>query len=86
MKFGIFYELQLPRPWAPDGERKLYQDALTQVEHALHLLDFAMADSTFKRRIVRELALWLAEARYRERRQAAGLPPARRFLRSYLVK
>src|SRR5262245_7429185 len=34
MKFGIFYELQLPRPWTPNGERKLYQDALTQVELA----------------------------------------------------
>jgi alkanesulfonate monooxygenase SsuD/methylene tetrahydromethanopterin reductase-like flavin-dependent oxidoreductase (luciferase family) len=34
MKFGIFYELQLPRPWVPDAELKLYQDALTQVELA----------------------------------------------------
>ena len=24
MKFGIFYELQLPRPWQRDGELKLY--------------------------------------------------------------
>ena len=34
MKFGIFYELQLPRPWQKDSEHKLYQDALTQVELA----------------------------------------------------
>ena len=34
MKFGIFYELQLPRPWRRDGELKLYQDALSQVELA----------------------------------------------------
>ena len=34
MKFGIFYELQLPRPWQRDGELKLYQDALAQVELA----------------------------------------------------
>src|SRR5215467_7866838 len=34
MKFGIFYELQLPRPWGPDDERQLYQNALTQVELA----------------------------------------------------
>ena len=34
MKFGIFYELQLPRPWQRDGELKLYQDALSQVELA----------------------------------------------------
>jgi alkanesulfonate monooxygenase SsuD/methylene tetrahydromethanopterin reductase-like flavin-dependent oxidoreductase (luciferase family) len=34
MKFGIFYELQLPRPWGADDERQLYQNALTQVELA----------------------------------------------------
>jgi alkanesulfonate monooxygenase SsuD/methylene tetrahydromethanopterin reductase-like flavin-dependent oxidoreductase (luciferase family) len=34
MKFGIFYELQLPRPWGPDDERLLYQNALSQVELA----------------------------------------------------
>src|SRR5438128_10696935 len=34
MKFGIFYELQLPRPWGPDSEWKLYHDALMQVELA----------------------------------------------------
>jgi hypothetical protein len=32
MKFGIFYELQLPRPWQAGDELKLYQDALTQLE------------------------------------------------------
>src|SRR5438128_510805 len=34
MRFGIFYEHQLPRPWAPDSEQRLFQDALTQVELA----------------------------------------------------
>jgi len=34
LKFGIFYELQLPKPWAPDDERTLYQNALDQVELA----------------------------------------------------
>ena len=34
MKFGIFYEMQLPRPWAVDDERQLYQNALDQVELA----------------------------------------------------
>jgi alkanesulfonate monooxygenase SsuD/methylene tetrahydromethanopterin reductase-like flavin-dependent oxidoreductase (luciferase family) len=34
MKFGIFYEHQLPRPWAEDGEYRLMQDALEQVELA----------------------------------------------------
>jgi alkanesulfonate monooxygenase SsuD/methylene tetrahydromethanopterin reductase-like flavin-dependent oxidoreductase (luciferase family) len=34
MKFGIFYELQLPRPWAEDDELNLYQNALQQIELA----------------------------------------------------
>ncbi|BAL07656.1 hypothetical protein BJ6T_23770 [Bradyrhizobium japonicum USDA 6] len=34
MKFGIFYELQLPRPWVAGDELKLYQNALSQMEHA----------------------------------------------------
>ena len=34
MKFGIFYELQLPKPWAPDDEYLLLQHALDQVELA----------------------------------------------------
>jgi alkanesulfonate monooxygenase SsuD/methylene tetrahydromethanopterin reductase-like flavin-dependent oxidoreductase (luciferase family) len=34
MKFGIFYEHQLPRPWQAGSELKLFQDALTEVEFA----------------------------------------------------
>src|SRR5580698_1447879 len=34
MKFGIFYELQLPRPWKEDDEHRLYQNALDQIELA----------------------------------------------------
>jgi alkanesulfonate monooxygenase SsuD/methylene tetrahydromethanopterin reductase-like flavin-dependent oxidoreductase (luciferase family) len=34
MKFGIFYEHQLPRPWEEGSELKLIQDALEQVELA----------------------------------------------------
>ena len=34
MKFGIFYELQLPRPWQEGDEHRLYQNALTQLELA----------------------------------------------------
>ena len=34
MRFGIFYEHQLPRPWEPDSEQRLFQDALAQVELA----------------------------------------------------
>ncbi len=42
MKFGIFYELQLPRPWTEDGDYQLIQDALDQLELADKLgYDFA---------------------------------------------
>ena len=42
MKFGIFYEHQLPRPWGEGAELKLFQDALTQVELADRLgIDYA---------------------------------------------
>ena len=34
MKFGIFYEHQLPRPWDEGAEHKLLKDALEQVELA----------------------------------------------------
>src|ERR1700741_4277368 len=34
MKFGLFYEHQLPQPWAEDAELRLYQQALDQVELA----------------------------------------------------
>lgn len=34
MKFGIFYEHQLPRPWTEISEYQLLQDSLTQIELA----------------------------------------------------
>ncbi len=39
MKFGLFYELQLPKPydkdtWDPDDELRIYQEALEQIELA----------------------------------------------------
>jgi alkanesulfonate monooxygenase SsuD/methylene tetrahydromethanopterin reductase-like flavin-dependent oxidoreductase (luciferase family) len=34
VKFGIFYELQLPKPWRRDDEYELIQQALEQVELA----------------------------------------------------
>ena len=34
MKFGLFYEHQIPRPWYDGAEHKLFQDALEQVELA----------------------------------------------------
>ena len=42
MKFGIFYEHQLPRPWSEGIELQLFQDALDQVELADKLgIDYA---------------------------------------------
>jgi alkanesulfonate monooxygenase SsuD/methylene tetrahydromethanopterin reductase-like flavin-dependent oxidoreductase (luciferase family) len=42
MKFGIFYEHQLPRPWQDGAELELLQDALAQVELADRLgIDYA---------------------------------------------
>ncbi len=42
MKFGIFYEHQLPRPWGEGDELKLFQEALDQVELADRLgIDYA---------------------------------------------
>jgi alkanesulfonate monooxygenase SsuD/methylene tetrahydromethanopterin reductase-like flavin-dependent oxidoreductase (luciferase family) len=34
MKFGIFYEHQLPRPWSDGSEEQLFHEALDQVELA----------------------------------------------------
>ena len=31
MRFGVFYELQLPKPWAADDEHRLFKEALDQV-------------------------------------------------------
>jgi alkanesulfonate monooxygenase SsuD/methylene tetrahydromethanopterin reductase-like flavin-dependent oxidoreductase (luciferase family) len=34
MRFGLFYELQLPRPWEAGGEQQLFQQSLDEVELA----------------------------------------------------
>jgi alkanesulfonate monooxygenase SsuD/methylene tetrahydromethanopterin reductase-like flavin-dependent oxidoreductase (luciferase family) len=42
MRFGIFYEHQLPRPWAADDEHRLLTDALEQIALADRLgIDYA---------------------------------------------
>ncbi len=42
MKFGIFYEHQLPRPWQQGSEQRLFNEALDQVELADQLgIDYA---------------------------------------------
>ncbi len=34
MEFGLFMELSVPRPWTPDSERQVYENALEQVRLA----------------------------------------------------
>src|SRR5437867_10302237 len=42
MKFGVFYEHQVPRPWDPDSEYRALQEALEQCELADRLgIEFA---------------------------------------------
>lgn len=44
MRFGVFYELQLPRPWAEDSELRLVQEAIEQVQLADRIgIDYAWA-------------------------------------------
>src|SRR5437762_12364129 len=31
MRFGVFYELQLPKPWLADAEHRLFKEALQQM-------------------------------------------------------
>src|ERR1700693_4014390 len=41
MKFGMFYELQCPRPWDEESEPRVYAEALEQIELADRLgIDF----------------------------------------------
>jgi hypothetical protein len=41
MKFGIFYEHQIGRPWEDDTDVRLIHDALEQIELADQLRKFA---------------------------------------------
>ena len=34
MKFGIFYEISVPRPWTAEAEKKVYDNCLEQVKLA----------------------------------------------------
>ena len=44
MRFGVFYELQLPKPWDEDSEQRLFNEALDQVVLADRLgIDYAWA-------------------------------------------
>ena len=57
MKFGIFYEHQLPRPWLQSSEAQLYREALEQVELADRLgIDFGEVNGLFLLRFVRGIS------------------------------
>ncbi len=44
MKFGVFYELQLPKPWTEESEHRLFNDALDQLVLADRIgIDYAWA-------------------------------------------
>ncbi len=44
MRFGVFYELQLPKPWNDGDEHRLFQDALEQIALADRIgIDYAWA-------------------------------------------
>jgi alkanesulfonate monooxygenase SsuD/methylene tetrahydromethanopterin reductase-like flavin-dependent oxidoreductase (luciferase family) len=44
MRFGVFYELQLPKPWGEGDEHKLFNEALDQIVLADRLgIDYAWA-------------------------------------------
>jgi len=44
MRFGVFYELQLPKPWTEDAEHTLIHEAIEQVQLADRLgIDYAWA-------------------------------------------
>jgi len=34
MRFGVFYELQMPKPWSADHEHRIFKEALEQIEVA----------------------------------------------------
>ncbi|HZD74674.1 MAG TPA: hypothetical protein VE776_12470 [Actinomycetota bacterium] len=54
MRFGIFYEHQLPRPWEPDDEHRLLKDALEQVELTDRLgIDYCWESARWPTRIMR---------------------------------
>jgi alkanesulfonate monooxygenase SsuD/methylene tetrahydromethanopterin reductase-like flavin-dependent oxidoreductase (luciferase family) len=85
MKFGVFYEHQLPRPWEDGAELRLFQEALDQVELADRLgIDYAWeVEHHFLEEYSHSSApeVFLAAASQRSRRIRLGhgivlMPPA----------
>jgi hypothetical protein len=56
MKFGIFYEHQIPRPWDADAEHRIYREALEQVELADRVgIDYAWEVGVFESALIPDL-------------------------------
>src|SRR5256885_13294958 len=76
MRFGIFYEHQIPRPWENGDEHRLYKEALDQVELADRLgIDYAWeVEHHFLEEYSRSSApeVFLAAASQRTRRIRLG--------------
>ena len=47
MRFGVFYELQLPRPWNKGDERNLFHQALERAKMTIHDLDWIEINEAF---------------------------------------
>ena len=56
MKFGIFYEHQLPKPWSEGLEEKLFQDALDQVELA-DQVELTLVHEILKQTLIKHFAI-----------------------------
>ena len=69
MRFGVFYELQLPKPWNAGDEARLFHEALEQVELADRLgYDYAWEVEHH----------FLEEYSHSSRPRRCSSPPARR--------
>lgn len=77
MRFSLFYELQLPRPWDQDSEQRLLDEALEQIELADELGFHAAwgVEHHFLEEYAHSSAsaVWLAAAAARTKRIRLGL-------------
>ena len=46
MRFALFYEIPVPRPWGPDSERLAYQQTIEQAERNARNLTEVLAAQT----------------------------------------
>ena len=66
MKFGLFYEHQLPQPWTEDSELRRYQQALDQIRQnapgRLAAMDRAVSVTDYQHLAQRFQGVWHAAA------------------------